>query len=271
MMEKKSMIQFVLTIFLIYGVTACMFLFNQRNFIFIPDRSRPDPAHFGAGDMGVISVRTADGLPLQGWYKAPAAGQPVILMFHGNAGHIGIRVFKIRPFLAAGYGVLLAEYRAYGGNPGKPSEEGFYEDARGYLSWLGAQGVPPEKVVLYGESLGTGVSVKMAAEFPGIRGLVLEAPFTSMTDVVRKHVPYMPVSLLLKDRFDSLSRIGDVKTPLLIVHGTADSIVPYALGKALFDHASEPKQMETYAAGGHNDLYRYGVATRILTFLENLK
>ncbi|MBI4030494.1 MAG: alpha/beta hydrolase [Proteobacteria bacterium] len=262
---------FLVACFIAYAVIVLTLYIAQRSLIYFPDNNLSPPSFFGLADMNVIGVRTSDGLTLKGWYKASADPEkPVILMFHGNAGHIGIRNFKARPFLDTGYGFLLAEYRAYGGNPGQTSEQGFYRDARAYIEWLRAQGVEPKDIVLYGESLGTGVVVQMAVEYPDMKAIVLETPFTSFVDLGKRLYFFLPVSLMMRDRYDNLAKIRNIKTPLLVLHGTADMVVPYRYGKALFDVAPEPRRMETFPAGGHNDLYAHDADGRILRFLEGL-
>jgi uncharacterized protein len=268
--RKKRVKDLLLEVALLYLGLLLMLYFIQRHMMYFPDARRPVPAAFGMGDMSVIDVTTVDNLRLSGWYKAPAAGRPVIILFHGNGGNIGGRNFKARQFISQGYGFLLAGYRGYGGNPGSPSEQGFYADARAYLGWLAKQGIAPSQIVLYGESIGTGVAVQAASETPGYKALVLESPFASMVDMARKQYFFVPVSLLLKDRYDNIGKIKNIKIPLLVLHGAADPVVPYSQGKQLFDAANEPKKMETFFLGGHVDLYNYGAGAEILAFLEVL-
>lgn len=271
MKKNKKIMDFLIACLVTYVITALALYIVQRSLIYFPDTNPPSPPFFGLADMGVVDVTTSDGLTLKGWYRKPIEqGKPVILMFHGNAGHIGIRNFKARPFLDSGYGFLLAEYRAYGGNPGRTSEQGFYRDARAYIEWLKEQGIATEDIVLYGESLGTGIAVQMATEYPDIKALVLETPFTNFVDLGKRIYFFLPVNLMMRDRYDNLSKITGLKMPLLVLHGTLDAVVPYRYGKALFDAASEPKRMETFPGGGHNDLYAHNADGRILMFLEGL-
>jgi len=271
--RTKKILDFLFAALISYAALVLFFYVQQRYFIYVPDITRPQPAAFGASDMEEISVHTDDDLTLHGWYKAPAQKRkkkPVLLMFHGNAGHIGIRAFKARPFLKKGYGFLLAEYRGYGGNPGKISEAGFYDDARAYIKWLGENGVPPENIVLYGESVGTGVAVQMAVEYPDIRAIALEAPYTALHKVAQKHMFLLPATLMLKDRFENTQKIVGVTAPLLIFNGALDRIVPPVMGQALYDAANEPKTLEIFPYAGHNDLYLHGAGEAMLFFLESL-
>ncbi|HTK85234.1 MAG TPA: alpha/beta fold hydrolase [Patescibacteria group bacterium] len=257
--------------FLYFGLLAFLY-FYQRHMMYVPNVSRPEPAAYGCSDMAVVNVTTADGLTLYGWYKAPAKpDKPLLLMFHGNAGNIGTRNYKARFWLDHGYGVLMAEYRGYGGNAGNPTEQGLYQDGRAFLKWLFAQGFVPSQIVLKGESLGTGVATQMATENPNVRALVLESPFRSTSSVAKRRYFFVPVELLMKDRYENLSKIKTIKAPLLIVHGLLDTVVPYEEGKALFDAANEPKKLATIPDAGHNDLYMHGAGSEILEFLEGLK
>ncbi|MCW8971229.1 MAG: alpha/beta hydrolase [Rhodospirillales bacterium] len=247
------------------GIVAVLY-FGQRKLVYLPDDLLPDPARYGVSDMRPAQIRTEDGLDLVSWFSPPREGYPTVVLFHGNAGHLGIRGFKARPLIDQGYGVLLVGYRGYNGNPGTPSETGLYADARANIVWLSGHAVPTQDIVLYGESLGSGVAVQMAYEGNG-RGLVLESPFSSLADVGAAHYWWLPVRFLIKDRFDSLSKISAVSVPVLIVHGSQDWIVPVRFGKKLFAAARDPKQLEIVEGAGHNDLFDHGALGRILPFL----
>lgn len=251
------------------GLALCLILLAAAcNPIYHPD-GVPNPADANAAGMQVVTYETNDGLALGSWYRAARAGQPTLVYFHGNAGHLGDRLILVRPYLEAGYGVLLAGYRGYGGNPGRPGEEGFYADGRAALAWLADSRVVPERTVLFGESLGTGVAVQMAVEHP-VAGLILQSPFTSVVDVGRDAVPWLPVALLMTDRFDSLSKIPRITAPLLLIHGEADRVVPVRFGRRLFEAASEPKTAHFVPGAGHNDLYRFEISVFVIAFLETL-
>ena len=163
--------------------------------------------------------------------------------------------------------MLLAEYRGYGGNPGAPSEAGFYTDGRAALAFLDREGVTLNRLVLYGESLGSGVAVLLAVEHR-IAALVLEAPFTSVAEVAQCHFRFVPASRMVIDRFDSLSRIGKITAPLLVLHGEHDRVVPIRFGRALFDAAPEPKEGCFAPEAGHENLARYGALDVVVEFIE---
>jgi uncharacterized protein len=243
-----------------YMVLCGFMFFYQRHLLYFPASGRqpPDPVRAGVPEIGLVRVETADGLSLLAWFAPPrAAGAPVVLYFHGNGGTIGDRGHKAALLMKAGYGIFLAEYRGYGGNPGSPTEDGLYADAEAALAWLAGQGYGPERIVLYGESLGTGVAVEMAVRHT-VRGLILEAPFSSMADAAKTAYGWLPVDLLLKDRYDNAAKIASVKVPLLILHGDADHVVPSALGQKLFAAAGGDKEFVLIPGGGHSDLYDHG-------------
>ncbi len=152
-----------------------------------------------------------------------------------------------------GFGVLLFDYRGYGGNPGTPTEAGLLADARAARAYLAARGdVDPARLVYLGESLGAAVAVALAAEAPP-RALVLRSPFTSLTDVGRRHYPLLPVGLLLRDRYPSLERIGGVAAPVLVVAGERDRLVPVEQSRRLYAAAPGPKRFVLIADADHND------------------
>lgn len=267
--NRSRLFNFLCGALLFYAALILLAYFAERSLVFQPDTRRMQPAQYNMPNMDIISVVTEDGLNLEGWYAPPEPGQPVIVFFQGNAGHIGLRNFKARPFMNVGHGFLFAAYRGYSGNPGRPYEAGVYRDARAYLDWLiNVQGIKPDRIVLYGESLGTGVAVRMAIEYPNIAAMILETPYTSLPDVAQAIYFFLPMSQLMRQRFDSLALIEDVRTPLIIVHGTYDVIVPHSLGAALYEAANEPKEMITITGGGHVNLHTFGVLQRILEFVE---
>ena len=253
-----------------YGVVVAAAYFGQRALMYFPAPSLTTPGAAGAPEMQVVMLQIADGHDLASWYARPSqADCPVILYLHGNGGSIAGRVHKVRPFLEAGHGLLLLSYRGYGGNPGRPSERGLYADGRAALEFLNANGISLERIVVLGESLGSGVAVRLAAERV-LAALILEAPFTSATDVGQRSYPFLPVRVLLKDRYDSLSRIGAISVPLLVVHGQRDRTVPVDLGRRLFDAAPKPKEGVFPAAAGHNDLFEHGATDIELAFVRRV-
>lgn len=264
------MIQLLTGLAVAYGTILVIMITFQRSFIYFPDRATPTPAASGLPEIRPVTLKTADGLSLRAWYQPAEGEKPTVVLFHGNAGHFGHRAFKVRPLLAGGYGVLLFSYRGYGGNPGSPSEQGLYRDGRAALDFLVSENVQPERTVLYGESLGSAVAVELAAG-TAFAGVILESPFTSMADVARFHYAlFVPTKRLVRDKFDSLGKIGRLKAPLLVLHGERDEVVPQAHGQALLEAAPSPKRGRWFAGAGHNDLYEFGAAEAVSEFLGTL-
>jgi len=192
----------------------------------------PQTRHAPAPGFAAQTLTTDDGLALQAHWRAPDAGRPSIVFFHGNGGSLALAAQETQGFAAQGYGVLLVEYRGYGGNPGSPSEEGFYRDGRAAMAFLAREGVAPARTVIVGHSLGTGTASQMAKEFAPA-ALILLAPFTSLPDVAAGAMPFVPARWLVKARFENVAKVPGLTLPVLIAHGTADSVVPFALGERL--------------------------------------
>lgn len=268
----RGMLATLLVVLGAYGTFIGALYVFQRGMMYVPGRERPSPAASGLPEMAPVEVRTDDGLVLTGWHRPAPPGRATLVYFHGNAGNIGDRGPKVRPYLDAGMGVLLAGYRGYGGNPGQPTEQGLYADARAWLRHLGGAGVGAGSIVLYGESLGTGVAVQMAHEGAragrAVAALILEAPFSSMGAAAQIHYPYVPARWLVRDRYDSLSKIADVAAPVFVFHGAADEVVPIRLGRRLFEAARDPKESLWLPRANHNDLYDHGAAQAALSFLS---
>jgi len=248
------------------AILLFMFAF-QRQLLYFPDRAHPLLA--GLPQLGVreVTLRTEDGLALLAWYLPPGEGRPAIAYLHGNGGNIAYRADRLMRLARDGYGVLMAEYRGYGGNPGSPSEAGLVADGVAALDYLRRQGLPDERLVLYGESLGSAVAVHLAAAQP-VAALILESPFTSIAAVAQHHYPFVPARRLVWDRFDALAEIGRVTAPVLFLQGGRDAVVPIQFGRALFDAAAAPKERWFAPDAGHEDLFRFGAFDAVSDFIE---
>ncbi len=241
-----------------YCIVCGVLAWQQRRILYVPETQRPDLSAAGLSVARAVTVRTSDGLDLLAWL-APAvdATKPVVLYLHGNGGHIGYRGQRLARLSGFGWGVLLLEYRGFGGNPGTPTEAGLYEDARAAYTSLRASGIEARRIVLWGESLGTGVAVRLASE-QQVGAVLLESPYTSITAVGQQRFPFVPVGLLLRDRFELIARIGAVRAPVLVMTGGRDAVVPPAMGRAVFAAANEPKSFWLAPDAGHNDLSQAG-------------
>jgi fermentation-respiration switch protein FrsA (DUF1100 family) len=270
--NRRRVLNMIFSFLFVYATLLLFVFFNQRGFIYYPGKELMTLAEAGVPEMQVITV-LPEGMTesIQGWYGRPSdPSKPVLLYFHGNGGGIDIRTGRIKPLLEQGYGVLLAEYRGYGGNPGKPTEKGLYADAEAYFKWLTTQElINEDRVVVYGESLGTGVATYLASKHWNIRGVILDAPFTSLTDVAQGTIMgIFPLPVIMTDQYASIKRIQSVNSPLLVLHGTRDRVVPVRLGKKLFAAANEPKEFKLFPTGGHSDLYEFGAGEAVVEFLK---
>lgn len=249
-------------------VVVVMFL-AQRSLIYPAAAIQPRVEDQGLPALQAIVTEPEPGLKITHWHHPPAGAlEPLVVFFHGNGSDLGNAFLKMRPFVEAGFGLLATGYRGYSGNPGKPSEAGLTADARSALDWAAAQGYGRERLVYYGESLGTAVAVTMASERPP-SALVLEAPPSSIAEVAAAHYWYLPVRLLIRDPWNSLARIAGVGAPLLILHGERDPVVPIRFGRKLFAAAAEPKRAIWHAEALHTDILSYpDVLREVLDFIR---
>ena len=225
---------------------------QQRRLIYFPSPGPLPSAATALPNGQDVQIETDDAIRLGGWYFPVGEGNPAVLVFAGNAGDRSARVPLASALNRMGCSVLLFDYRGYGGNSGRPSEDGLAADARAAQAWLAAQpGI--EEIVYFGESLGAAVAIGLAVERPP-RALVLRSPFTSLPDVGAVHYPWLPVRRLLLDRYPSLERIGSLRVPLLVIAGTRDDVVPEPMSRRLYDAANEPKRYVLVPGAGHDDL-----------------
>ena len=245
------------------GIGVMMY-FTQRALMYFPDRARTPPAAAGFPQAQEVMLDTADGERVIAWHVPPRGDKPVVIYFHGNGGALNLRVDRFTRLTAGGTGLLALSYRGYGGSTGKPTEAGLIEDARAAYAYAAER--YPGRIVAWGESLGSGVAVALAAEQPVSR-LILDAPFTSAVDIAAAAYFFLPVRLLMKDQFRSDLRIKNVKAPVLILHGEADTIIPIRYGERLLAMVPGKKRMVRYPEGWHVDLDRHGAMDAALKFL----
>ena len=269
--KRKTVFEIIALCVFSYVALLLALVVFQRSAMYFPDRAVPELPP-GAS---LVHIDTDDGLSIPAWYKAPTAeGAPVIIWFHGNAGNLSYFWAKAVQMTRNGAGVLMPEYRGYGGAPGKPTEANLVADAISAYNYLNGKGYAGSDVIVYGLSLGSGIAVQLAeyaAQEQGtpVNRVILEAPYSSTLDVARWRFPVFPVSLFMLDRYDSVSRITAIKAPLLIVHGVLDGVIPQRFGSKLFDAAAEPKQFMSIEQGGHNDLFAFpDVLPGMLAFMD---
>jgi hypothetical protein len=214
--------------------------FYQRNLLYHPSENNYSD-HKINFNYEEIFIRTNDGYDLKGWFhEKDKIKKKTLVFFHGNAGDLNNRIYKLNELKNFDINILIVAYRGFSGNKGKPTEQGLYEDAKSTLNWLKEHEVKEEQIIIYGESLGTSVSVEVT-QHKNFAGIVLESPFTSMIDAGKFYYPYLPVSLLLKDKYETLKKLKNINIPILVMHGKKDNIVPFQMGKKVFENAKEPK------------------------------
>lgn len=256
------MLQILKILAVIYICLVCVITIFQRKLQYFPD-TKPTINH---------SPEEVSEIEIEGqkhWLIKNKDSKNIIVFFHGNAGNISHRLYKGMILKNMKINVLLAEYPGYGSNPGKISEKNFYLKANNIMKWLIYNGYPERKIVVYGESIGTGVATEMATRF-NIAALILEAPLYSAVHTAKDLYPYLPVSILMRDKYENFKKIQQIKTPLLILHGKKDKVLSYDKAIDLYNLAHDPKTFITVKEGGHNDLYDFDVSSEIEKFLENL-
>jgi pimeloyl-ACP methyl ester carboxylesterase len=252
---RKGAFVLIAVIAALYVLAVAYMYVNQRALLFKPSGVLPEPSAVGLADVEVLSLPMSDGTDLTVW-SAPAVaeGAPTVLFFHGQSGNLGDRADRLREILNSGFGLLAPSYRGFPGSDGTPSEAAFVADGLALYDQLSAQGQP---VVLHGQSLGTGVAAAVAAQRPDAELLVLEAPFTATVDVAAERYPWLPVSLLMHDKFATRDIVGQIEVPTLIFHGTEDVVVPPHHATAL--SAGGAAQLFMIDGGTHNDLWTHGL------------
>jgi pimeloyl-ACP methyl ester carboxylesterase len=252
----------------IVGTLAALYLlalgalYAAQDALIFPGWEGPTEAQV-ASVPGLAETVVPGDPPLRAWVRPADPGAPTIVVFHGNA---GFQWAKLTAFAERGWGIVLAAYRGFAGNPGDPSEDGLTEDARAVLAFAAALGIAPERTVLFGESLGTGVAARMAAEAEGWRGLVLDSPYASLSGRAAEMYPWFPVRALIRHDFDTRAALARVDAPILILHGTADLVIPVSHGRALA--ALVPEARAVWIEGGTHFLPPDRVASEVATFLE---
>jgi uncharacterized protein len=253
----------------LYCVMVGLLAWQQRRLLYLPDATHPDLRAAGVPGASVWTVRTRDGLDLLAWWAPPASdAMPVVLYLHGNGGNIAARAHRFAQASRFGWGMLLLQYRGYGGNPGSPTEAGLFEDANAAYAALREHAIPASRIVLWGESLGTGVAVHLALRTE-VAAVMLESPYESIEAVAQQRFWFVPVNLLIRDRFDLIGRIARLRVPLLVMTGGRDTVVPPAMGRAVFAAANGPKRFWFAPDAGHNDLIQAGAFDAVHQFVQD--
>ena len=256
-------------IFTVYLVITLFLYFFQRKLLYYPTVNNY------SGDRLIViiekvKIKTKDNIELLSWYhKKNINDYKTILFLHGNAGTLEDRIYKINHFKNIDINFLLLSWRGFSGNNGYPSEKGIYEDARSAVRWLKNKGIVEKNIIIYGESLGTGAAVEIAQN-NNFAGVILESPFTSMIDAAKNKYPFFPVRLLLKDKYESDKKIQNIKSPILIMHGEVDRIVPFWMGKKMYKLANQPKYSYFSKYDDHMMEYNEKLLNKLKKFIYSL-
>jgi fermentation-respiration switch protein FrsA (DUF1100 family) len=251
---RRAMVGIVAVVVVFTLLVGLLWAF-QRSLIYLPDDGPVGAADAQLPGARDVTLTTGDGLELGAWYlPGPDADAPAVLVANGNGGHRGMRAPLARALGAEGLAVLLFDYRGYGGNPGSPSEAGLALDVRAAREFLLREAhVPSDRLLYFGESLGAAVVTELATQHPPA-GLVLRSPFVDLASVGAVHYPFLPVRLLLRDRYPVAEQLGRVGVPTTVVYGTGDSIVPPGQSRAVAAAAAQLHRLVEVPGADHNDL-----------------
>jgi len=261
----RSLMAIAAILICLYLGMAALLYVAQRSMMYFPEAIHTTPAQAHLPEAQEITLTASDGVRILAWYAPPRDDKPVIIYFHGNGGALRYRVDRFRRMIGDGIGLVAVEYRGYGGSSGSPSESGLIADGQAAYAFAAAR-YKPQQLVLWGESLGSGVAVAIAADNP-VGRVILEAPFTSAAAVAARRYWYMPVWLLMKDQYRSDERIGKITAAILILHGVRDRVVPFAMGERMFELTNAPKHIVRFIDGDHEDLDANGALHAVGRFL----
>ena len=271
-MKKKTknfILYIIIFISLIYLSILFLLFFFQRSLLYHPNENN----YFGDKlkvNIEKVQIRTSDNINLLGWFHKKDLNRfKTIVYFHGNAGKLENRIYKLNHFKDMDVNFLIISWRGFSGNSGKPTEQGLYKDGKSAIDWLKKIGLVEKDIILYGESLGTGIATQIAQN-KKFAGLILETPFTSMVDAAKNKYPFFPIKYLLKDKYDSEKKIKNIKSPLLVMHGEVDKIVPFWMGKKIYDIAKTPKYYYFSKYDNHMMEYNENLLTELKKFINSL-
>ena len=266
---RKNLLQLILIIFFLYFFVLVFLYFYQRNLLYLPNENNYSGDKISV-DIQKVKIPTSDNIELLGWYhEKNLKDHKTLVYFHGDAGSLENRIHKLKKIKNMNINFLIIAWRGFSGNNGKPTEEGLYIDGKSAIDWLIKKGVDEKNLILYGESLGTGVATHLAQN-KNYAGVILETPFTSMIDTAKKFYPYIPVSLLLKDKFENYKKIKNINSPILVMHGEEDKIVPFFMGKKIYQLANKPKYSYFTKYDDHMMEYDENLVLALKSFLKSL-
>ena len=255
------------SIIISYTVVIIFIYFYQRNLLYHPSENnyQGDKIQF---DYDEIFIKVDEEIKLKSWIiEKDFKKYKTLIIFHGNAGHLSNRIYKLNELYKLDINILLISWRGFSGNKGSPTEQNLYKDAEAAIKWLNGKNINNNQIILYGESLGSGVAVELGKK-NNFNSIILESPFTSIENSAKIYYPYLPVRLLLKDRYDSIGKIKMINTPILIMHGEKDDVVPFSMGKELFEKANSPKYSYFTTDDDHMMEFNSNLLQKIKDFIE---
>ena len=252
-------------IFLYLFIGLFLFLIQRRMIFNVSDKPRR-PEEYGLQGIKEVFINTPDNFSLLAWFHKPKYNKPILIYFHGNSFNIGERANKIERYIKHDWGILLLAWRGYSGNQGNPTENNLYIDGQAAINWVQKKtNYINNNIILYGESLGCGVAVELGIKYK-FKSIILESPFTSIGDIGQRRYPIYPAKLFTRDKFDNLSKIDKLLSPLLIIHGKKDEIIPYKHSLLLYEKAKKPKKHVCVDEAMHNNLYNYDIEKDVINF-----
>ena len=268
MKKYKMVITNIIGFLIILYLILVMFIYlYQRKLLYHP--SENNYLDESSLDHKIEKIYIQSDNELIAWYYLNNQSYKTILFFHGNAGKLDNRIYKLNELSKLQVNYLIIAYRGFSGNNGYPSEKGLYKDSQAAKNWLNKKGVQDNNIILYGESLGTAVAVDLASNNK-FAGIILESPFTSMVKLAKKYYPYLPVKLLLKDKYESEIKLKTISAPILIMHGKKDKIVPFEMGEEMFIKSIDPKFKYFNETDDHMMDFNFELIRNLRFFLQSI-
>ena len=257
-----------LSLILAYFLILTIIYFSQRSLMYHP--STNNFLDENKLNHKIEKIRISSDNELKAWYFKKNENFKTLLFFHGNAGSLENRIYKLNYLSKLKLNYIIVAYRGFSGNKGNPTEEGLYKDARAAKYWLNLNNISDQNIIIYGESLGTAVAIDLAKDHK-FAGIILESPFTSMLELSRKYYPWAPSKLLLKDKYETDKKIKKIFSPILILHRKKHKIVPFEMGEELFKKANNPKYNYFIENDGHMIEFNEDLINSISGFISSLK
>ena len=264
MKSTSMLINFFLIVFLVYFIITVFLFFYQRKLLYYPS---VNSRSIYTLDHQIEEIKIPSEKELIAWHYKKNENYKTLVFFHGNAGDLSNRIYKLNELSKLNLNYLIFAYRGFNDNEGMPSEEGLYKDAENVIKWLKTKNILENNIILYGESLGTAVAIH-TAQLKNFSGIILEAPFTSMVDLGQKYYPFFPVKFLLKDKYESKKKLNLINSPVLVMHGEKDKIVPFYMGKQIFEILPSPKFSYFNEQDDHMMEYNQDLINSIKNFID---